>query len=133
MAFSQGKRWGFDYVCLPSEGLFPARKNSVWGFIDKEGVLIIPTIYQIVWGFKAGLAPAKKNGLWGFIDRKGRVIIDFQYDFVYPSGRNYFSAKKGEETVIVRPSDWIKPVLIAFPENLQAGNEETIFSAVVEN
>lgn len=51
------------------------------GFIDKNGDVIIPIIYQDAKGFGMGnLAAVKKNGKWGFVDRKNNLIIPFKYD-----------------------------------------------------
>jgi hypothetical protein len=132
VAVTKGWEENYDYVCFASEGLVPIRKNSVWGFADEEGNIVIPAIYQMVWAFKTGLAPVKKNGLWGFIDKTGNVIIDFQYDFVHPFGKEFFRAKKGGEVIIVRISDWIKTKFIFFPEDIKipVGNENFFVIAV---
>lgn len=49
------------------------------GFVDKEGKLVIPCIYDQVFGFSEGLACAYKNDKAGFIDTQGEVVIDFSW------------------------------------------------------
>ena len=64
-----------------SEILTGTNINNKWGFIDKEGILVIPCVYDDVTYFKDGLARAKLNGKYGFIDRSNRQIVPFIYDF----------------------------------------------------
>lgn len=51
------------------------------GYIDKNGKVIIPFIYDaFADNFSDGLALVKKNGKCGFIDKDGNVVIPFIYD-----------------------------------------------------
>jgi WG containing repeat len=58
-------------------------RKSEWGFIDKEGTLIIDTIYKEVGNFYSGLAPVipgdETGRKIGYINIKGEKIIDYIY------------------------------------------------------
>lgn len=51
-------------------------KKAKWGFIDKNGILVIPAIYDKVYFFSEGLAFVKKKGKYFYIDLDGNIKID---------------------------------------------------------
>ena len=53
-----------------------------YGFIDKNGELIIPFKYSYAGCFNEGLAMVKLNGKYGFIDNLGNEIIPCKYDSI---------------------------------------------------
>ncbi len=53
-------------------------KKDKRGFIDLKSNIVIPLIYDEVYGFSNGRAEVKKDGKWGFIDLKGNVISDIR-------------------------------------------------------
>ena len=59
------------------------KRNNKYGFQNKQGKIIINTIYNNAFDFSEGLASVKKNNKWGFIDKKGNIVIDFIYDSAY--------------------------------------------------
>lgn len=59
----------------PSRTLFISKKDGKYGFLDKDGNLIVDYIYddaveQNLYGFSA----IKKDGKWGSIDSKGNIV-----------------------------------------------------------
>lgn len=88
---------GLDEVAPFSEGLAGVRMGNQWGFIDKEGQLVIDFRKDVVWNanadfersdikgvrypqFKNGLCLVKKMSeegipLYGFIDMTGKEVI----------------------------------------------------------
>lgn len=73
-----------------SEGLAAVMKNYKWGFIDKNGTVVIPFKYDRVGDFHEGLAavdieqnPNRPGGKWGYIDRNGNNITSHKYDRAY--------------------------------------------------
>lgn len=46
-----------------------------WGFIDKNGTVTIPFVYERAGHFSEGLAAVKQDGRWGYMDRRGRMVI----------------------------------------------------------
>src|SRR5271156_6402310 len=71
--------------------------STKWGFIDKEGKLVIPATFDRVNGigegsiaytcrtqknFREGLAAIAIGKKWGFADKTGGIVIEPQYDAV---------------------------------------------------
>ena len=102
---------GLDEVAPFSEGLAAVRKGNQWGFINKEGKLVIDFRDDLVWNKNAdtdlyGVAAIKyprfKNGLcvvkelkeenipyYGFIDTTGKRVIEADYLNVTEFDQNY--------------------------------------------
>ncbi len=55
-----------------------------WGFIDKDGDIVIDARYDAVGKFSEGLAPANEDGKWGYIDKDGKTIVDFRFKAAHP-------------------------------------------------
>ncbi len=55
-----------------------------WGFLDQQGKLAIPPIYDEVGFFSEGKAAFNVGGLWGFIDTSGKEVIRPQFRSAYP-------------------------------------------------
>lgn len=47
-----------------------------WGFLNKEGTLVIKAIYDDVGPFSEGLAAVNQGGKWGYINVEGKVVIE---------------------------------------------------------
>lgn len=60
-----------------------AIKDSMYGFIDRKGNILIPFQYEQVYGtFTNGLAGFMQKGLWGFIDTTGAIVLPAVYEEV---------------------------------------------------
>jgi len=91
---------GLDEVAPFSEGLAAVRKGEQWGFIDKEGDLVIDFRNDVVWNrqesnvpgvsgirypeFKESLAVISRDTdegipLYGFINTKGETVIEPEF------------------------------------------------------
>lgn len=55
-----------------------------WGFIDKEGNVIIDPILNAPSKFNAGLLPVNDNGLYGYLDTNGDWAIEPQFMYAMP-------------------------------------------------
>jgi len=66
------------------EGL-AAVKNELdrWGFINANGIEVIPCQWEDVHSFQEGMAAAKIEGKWGFVDLSGTLVIPYQWDSAY--------------------------------------------------
>ena len=53
-----------------------------YGFIDKNGKVVIEPQFDGADAFSEGLARVKKDRKWGFIDKSGKVVIEPQFDWV---------------------------------------------------
>lgn len=66
---------------LTQNNLFLSKQNGKYGFVDKDGKVVVDYIYddareQNNFGYIA----IKKNGLWGSLDKKGNVICEPKYN-----------------------------------------------------
>lgn len=55
-------------------------KDNKYGFIDRNGKIVIPFEYEDAGNFAEGFAPVKKDGKWGYISRSGELKIPFDFD-----------------------------------------------------
>lgn len=68
----------------------PICSGGSWGYLNRNGKLVIPPIYEFVQNFKNGRAIAKKRGKWGVINTKNEVVVPFKYDLIeYLPGSNH--------------------------------------------
>jgi caspase domain-containing protein/WG repeat protein len=70
----------YEYVGEFSEGLARARMNDKWGFIDRNGEVVITAKYDGVCPFTEGLACVTQDDKVGFIDKTGKQVIPFKYE-----------------------------------------------------
>jgi len=80
----QAQSWTkqYDYVDNCICGLSKVSKGNLYGYVDKEGKLVVPLIYDDAISFSEGFAAVHKNGKWGFIDSTGKVVAEPQYEEV---------------------------------------------------
>ena len=64
------------------------------GFINKNGIEVVPSIYEDAGDFHEGLARVKSGRLWGFIDKKGNEVIPFIYDEVHDFSEGFAAVMK---------------------------------------
>lgn len=70
--------------------------DGAWGFMDKNGELVLKCQYEEAKSFHYGLAPVKSEGLWGYIDEAGNVVIPFTYTEAYPLYKTGIALVKDE-------------------------------------
>ena len=66
---------------LTNNNLFLSKQNGKYGFVDKDGKVVVDYIYddareQNDYGYIA----VKKDGLWGSLDKNGNVVAETKYD-----------------------------------------------------
>lgn len=84
MITSSGEPVGEDYyddVCIFFDTTYAAVKiDGKWGFVDKDGNMVIQPQFQEARSFSNGMAAVKQNGQWGFVDMQGEMVITPQFD-----------------------------------------------------
>lgn len=86
---------GASFVALPHDDLAKAnfggtntQKNVIggkWGFVDKNGSIIINPTFDYAYNFSEGIAAVKIGGKYGFINTTGVLIVPCEYDDVESS------------------------------------------------
>ena len=66
------------------EGLLPAKIEGKYGFVDREGQVIIQPRYDLAFGFRERIASVTRDRKWGYIDREGRIIVEPTFEIVDP-------------------------------------------------
>lgn len=89
-----------------SDGMAAVKKDGKWGYINKNGVTVIPfdfdscaaadvTGSDCAFAFAGGLAPVSKNGKFGIINKKAETVVDFEFDTILPGENGVYIACKG--------------------------------------
>ncbi|HYP12494.1 MAG TPA: WG repeat-containing protein, partial [Bryobacteraceae bacterium] len=65
-------------------GLFPVKVNGKYGFIDRNGKILVNPQFDDAGMFEDGRAPVALGKSWGFIDRAGKLVIHPQYELADP-------------------------------------------------
>ena len=66
---------------LPNNTLFISKKDDKYGFVDKNGNVVVNYIYDdATKQNEYGYCGIKKDGKWGAIDNKGNVVIEPTYN-----------------------------------------------------
>jgi hypothetical protein len=87
-----------------SEGLAAVRVDlsyrCAWGFINRDGEMVIPPTYQEAQCFADGLGPVRSRGKWGMIDHHERVRIPFRFQYLYKFDNNVAKAMRFNYTTV---------------------------------
>jgi len=62
--------------------LFQIRREKKWGYMDRNGGIIVQPRFDDEHDFFHGLAGVQIGGKWGFVDEKGRMVIPPKFDTV---------------------------------------------------
>lgn len=82
-----------------SEGLAVVRMTKNWGFINKQGVEVIPLYYDFVSSFKNGLATVCIKDKWGMIDKIGNELIPLKFNTIKVCEDGIFIGRQGIKQV----------------------------------
>jgi len=69
-----------DAVPFITEEPTAVKIDGKWGYVNREGELVIEPCYEDAGPFSNGMAPVKQTTQWGYIDRSGEIRIDTQYE-----------------------------------------------------
>ena len=69
-------------IFLSKDGYAAVESGMKWGFIDKDGKMMIEPQYDDAHSFSNGYAAIKANGKWGFINTDGDLVIEPQFSEV---------------------------------------------------
>ena len=60
--------------------LYPVRQQGKWGFINREGKIVIRPQFDGAEEFTEDLAPVQIGNKHGYIDRAGKIVIPPRFD-----------------------------------------------------
>jgi hypothetical protein len=61
--------------------LYPIVENTLHGYIDSTGEIVVPPRFNALQPFSEGLAAARLGGYYGYIDSTGSWVIPPQYEY----------------------------------------------------
>jgi hypothetical protein len=70
----------YDDVFTFKEDLCCVEKDSLFGFINRKGIEVIPIEYECALSFSEGYACVYKDGRCGYIDTNNQVVIKFEFE-----------------------------------------------------
>ena len=91
-----------------SEGLAAVKKDGKWGYIDKQGNLVIEYKYEIAESFSEELALVYTDKKYGYIDTKGNTVIDFKYESANSFSGGLATVKENGKWLIIDNKGTIK-------------------------
>ncbi len=81
-----------------TEGRIPVTGSHKSGYLDLQGNIAIPFVYDEVQSFSNGLAAVASSDKFGYIDREGQLVIPFQFDDAGPFIKNLAPVKIGSQS-----------------------------------
>src|SRR6188508_656527 len=92
------QKWTKDYGSVNEIacGLSLVEKDGKHGYVNKDGKVIIPLIYDEGMNFAEGKAGVMINNKWGFVDSTGNEIVKVQYTEVYSYNEGVAAVSKGD-------------------------------------
>jgi len=90
------QKWAknFDFVNECICGMSLVGKNKLYGYVDKEGNIVLPLEYNEGLTFNEGYSAVRKGEKWAFLDSTGKFITEFVYIDVLGFSEGKAPAKK---------------------------------------
>jgi hypothetical protein len=73
--------------------LFPVRQDEKWGYIDREGGLVVDYQYAEARDFSDGLGAVRVGESWGYVDATGALAIQPKFESGQPFNDGLAAAK----------------------------------------
>ncbi len=87
-----------DGLAAVAEGTFAAReRNLKWGYVDKQGKLVIAVQFADAGPFSEGLAPVKVGSKWGYVGKGGEMVVEPKYDYAWRFSEGFGRVLVGEK------------------------------------
>lgn len=80
-----------------------------WGYIDRQGKMVVEPKYFNAGGFHDGLAPVALGRVWGYIDATGKIVIEPKFNDAqsFSEGLAAVQVEPDANTIIADPSGYI--------------------------
>jgi hypothetical protein len=92
---------GIQQLLPGQQGLYGALIDGKYGYVDRNGDVVISPEFEEVSPFSEGLAAVKSSGKWGYINSSGQFTVSAEFDRVSDFQRGLAIVKKeGKNTII---------------------------------
>ena len=78
--------------------LLPVLKDGKWGYINKQGEMVIEPKYDGAFFFQDRIAQVKLNGKWGYINQAGKLVIKPRHSTPWFFYDGAFRVSRSQET-----------------------------------
>jgi hypothetical protein len=98
------ERYGvYDYIGKEKDGLRPVKLKNKWGYLNREGKVVIPVVYDQLDFNGNGLFGIRLSNKWGFADGTGNVVIPIIYSSVVSgfTSEGIATVSKGKNIVYI--------------------------------
>ncbi|MTI31508.1 WG repeat-containing protein, partial [Xanthovirga aplysinae] len=86
---------------LQENGLYPVQRNKRWGYVNEQGIEIIPCKYDSIFDFKGGRAKVFYHDGYGLIDEEGNwKSRPFFENILLLDHENSIQIRKGESLLV---------------------------------
>ena len=72
-----------------------------WGYIDKQGKMVVNPQFDVAHPFVDGLAAVRigdeSTGKWGYIDKQGKMVVNPQFDSTEPFAEGLAAVRNGDK------------------------------------
>ena len=68
-----------DYLYLVQTGLTTICKGDKWGYVNADGKIIVPCIYDFIGEFSDGLAYVSQDWKYGYVNTSGELVVPCIY------------------------------------------------------
>lgn len=88
----------YDEIGAFAEDRLAVKRNGLWGYVNKNGLEVIPCRFRAVREFNEGLAAVKIGRYWGYIDKNGEATIGFKFKYCgnFSEGLTWVDSGDGE-------------------------------------
>ena len=97
----------YPYLTSFSDGLAAFSKtpwSQMYGYVNSQGIEVIPAIYDAAEPFVNGLARVRKGDYWGVIDKTGREVVPFIYQKIGEFSEGFAVVKKNDKLGVIDTS-----------------------------
>jgi hypothetical protein len=117
----QGKivtlNFSFDELEPFADGMAVVKVDGKYGYVDKQGTLIVKPQYDRAYQFDQGLARVVREDKVGLIDRTGKVVVPLEYDEIFDFQEDRAHVKKGGNIGFIdRTGRLITPIMFVYSE-----------------
>jgi len=71
---------GLQSVGFVADGRVPVTRGGKEGYLDLQGKVVVPLVYDAAMPFSSGLAAVRRDDKWGYVDREGKIAIPFRLE-----------------------------------------------------